>query len=152
MLDIQLLRGDLGGVAKRLADRGFTFPAGEFQALESRRKAIQTETQELQAKRNALSKQIGQMKARKEDASALMAEVNAQADRLKALEQQLEEVQAQLTGMLMVVPNVPHASVPAGKSAEDNPEVRRVGTPRQYGFEVKDHVDIGAGLGMLDFD
>ena len=93
MLDIQLLRSDLQGTAKRLADRGFTFPADEFQALESRRKTIQTETQELQAKRNQLSKQVGQAKAKGEDAAALMAEASAQADRLKTLEQKLGEVQ-----------------------------------------------------------
>ena len=152
MLDIQLLRGDLEGVARRLADRGFTFPADAFQALESQRKAIQTETQELQARRNALSRQIGQLKAKQEDASALMAEVNAQADRLKALEQQLAVAQGKLNDMLLVIPNVPHASVPAGKSSEDNPEMRRIGTPRHFDFKVKDHVDIGSELGMIDFD
>ena len=152
MLDIQLLRSDLQGTAKRLADRGFTFPSDEFQALESRRKTIQTETQELQAKRNQLSKQIGQMKGKGEDASALMAEVNAQADRLKTLEQQLADLQNELNQMLLGIPNVPHASVPVGKSAEDNPEVRKNGVPRKFDFAVKDHVDIGTGLGMLDFD
>jgi len=152
MLDIQLLRSDLQGTAKRLADRGFAFPADEFQALESRRKTIQTETQELQAKRNQLSKQIGQMKGKGEDASSLMAEVNAQADRLKALEQQLADLQNELNQMLSGIPNVPHASVPAGKSADDNQEARRVGAPRKFDFAPKDHVDIGTGLGMLDFD
>ena len=87
MLDIQLLRNDLAGVAQRLARRGFKLDTAHFEALEAQRKAVQTETQELQAKRNQLSKQIGQLKAKKEDASALMAQVNAQADRLKALEQ-----------------------------------------------------------------
>ena len=152
MLDIQLLRSDLEGVAKRLADRGYMLDAGAFQALEAQRKTIQTETQELQAKRNQLSKQVGQAKAKGEDASQLMAQVTAQADQLKALEQQLEEVQSRLNDMLLVIPNVPHASVPFGKSPEDNPEVRKVGTPRQFDFAVKDHVDIGTGLGMLDFD
>ncbi len=152
MLDIQLLRSDLQGTAKRLADRGFAFPADEFQALESRRKTIQTETQELQANRNQLSKQIGQMKGKGEDASSLMAEVNAQADRLKALEQQLADLQNELNQMLFGIPNVPHASVPAGKSSDDNQEARRVGAPRKFDFTPKDHVDIGTGLGMLDFD
>ena len=152
MLDIQLLRSDLEGVAKRLADRGFTLDANAFQAQETQRKAIQTETQELQAKRNQLSKQVGQAKAKGEDASQLMAQVTAQADQLKGLEQQLEEVQARLNDMLSVIPNVPHASVPFGKSPEDNTEVRRVGTPRQFDFAVKDHVDLGTALGQLDFD
>jgi len=151
MLDIQLLRSDLQAVAKRLADRGYALPGAEFQKLEAGRKAIQIETQELQAQRNQLSKQIGQLKAKGEDASRLMAQVNAQAERLKALEQQLESVQKDLETFLLDVPNVPHASVPAGKSSEDNPEVRKWGTPRAFNFAVKDHVDVGATLG-LDFD
>jgi seryl-tRNA synthetase len=151
MLDVQLLRGDLAGVAKRLADRGYTLDAAAFEALEASRKAVQTETQELQAKRNQLSKQIGQIKAKGEDASQLMVQVNAQADRLKALEQELEGVQTKLNDFLRDIPNVPHASVPAGKSAADNPEVRRVGAPRVFDFPVKDHVDVGEGLGLLDF-
>jgi seryl-tRNA synthetase len=152
MLDIQLLRSDLAGVAKRLADRGFTLPVADFEALEAERKKVQTDTQELQARRNALSKQIGQLKAKKEDASALMAEVNAQADQLKALEGQLANVQQRLNDYLMVIPNLPHASVPDGKSADDNVEVRRIGEPRQFDFVVKDHVDVGESLGQLDFD
>jgi seryl-tRNA synthetase len=152
MLDVQLLRSDLQAVAKRLADRGYTFPLGEFEKLEAGRKAVQTETQDLQAKRNQLSKQVGQLKARGEDASPLMAQVNAQADRLKALEQELEEVQGKLSEFLLGVPNVPHESVPAGKSSEDNPVVRKVGTPRTFDFPVKDHVDVGVGLKGLDFD
>ena len=152
MLDLQRLRTDLAGMTQRLADRGFTLPAAEFEALEAERKKVQTDTQELQARRNALSKQIGQMKAKKEDASALMNEVNAQAEQLKALEQQLDSVQKRLTEYLMVIPNLPQASVPSGKSAADNVEVRRIGEPRLYTFAVKDHVDIGEGLGQLDFD
>jgi seryl-tRNA synthetase len=152
MLDIQLLRSDLEGVSKRLADRGYLLDANAFQVLEAQRKAIQTETQDLQAKRNQLSKQVGQAKAKGEDAAQLMAEVTARADQLKALERQLEEAQTKLNELLLVVPNMPHASVPAGTSAEDNSEVRRVGTPRTFDFAVKDHVDIGAGLGLLDFE
>jgi seryl-tRNA synthetase len=151
MLDVQLLRSDLQAVARRLADRGYAFPVAEFERLEAFRKAVQTETQELQARRNQLSKQVGQLKARKEDASHLMAEVNAQADRLKALELELEAVQVKLNEFLLDVPNVPHASVPAGKSADDNLEVRKVGAPRTFDFLVKDHVDVGEGLGQLDF-
>jgi seryl-tRNA synthetase len=152
MLDIQLLRSDLAGVAKRLADRGFAFPAAEFEKLESSRKAVQTETQDLQAKRNQLSKQVGQLKAKKEDASALMAQVNAQADLLRAKEQELEVIQGKLEEFLQGVPNVPHPSVPAGKSADDNTEVRKAGEPRKFDFPVKDHVDVGEGLKLLDFE
>jgi seryl-tRNA synthetase len=152
MLDVQLLRSDLPAVARRLADRGYAFPVSEFEKLETARKAVQTETQELQARRKQLSKQIGQMKARKEDASHLMAEVNAKADRLQALERELEVVQGKLNEFLLEVPNVPHASVPAGKASDDNLEVRKVGTPRTFDFPVKDHVDVGEGLGLLDFN
>lgn len=151
MLDVQLLRSDLAGVARRIADRGVTLDVAGFEALEAQRKAVQTETQDRQARRNQLSKQIGQAKSKGEDAAALMAEVNAQADRLKALEQQLVDVQARLNDFLLNVPNVPHDSVPAGKSSEDNREVRKVGTPRKFDFAVKDHVDVGVPLG-LDFD
>jgi seryl-tRNA synthetase len=152
MLDIQILRSDLAGVANRLADRGFAFPAAEFEKLEASRKAVQTETQDLQAKRNQLSKQVGQLKAKKEDASELMAQVNAQADLLKAKEQELEAIQGRLEEFLQGVPNVPHASVPAGKSADDNAEVRKSGEPRKFDFPVKDHVDVGEGLKLLDFE
>jgi len=151
MLDVQLLRNDLRAATKRLADRGYTLDAAAFEALEARRKAVQTETQELQAKRNQLSKQVGELKAKGGDASQLVAQVNAQASRLKSLEQDLENVQAQLNDFLLGLPNVPHASVPTGKSAADNPEVRKAGAPRAFDFPVKDHVDLGAGLG-LDFD
>lgn len=151
MLDVQLLRSDLAGVARRLADRGVTLDVAAFEALEVQRKAVQTETQELQARRNQLSKQVGQLKAKGEDASQLMAQVNAQADRLNALEQQLVNIQDRLNDFLLGVPNVPHDSVPAGKSSDDNREVRKVGTPREFDFAVKDHVDVGVALG-LDFD
>jgi seryl-tRNA synthetase len=152
MLDIQRLRTDLEGAARTLSQRGFTFDAAQFESLEHQRKAIQTETQELQQRRNQLSKEIGQRKARGEDAATLMAQVSAQAERLKALEDELGDLQGKLNEFLMVVPNLPHASVPLGASSEENQEVRKVGTPRAFDFPVKDHVDLGAGLGMLDFD
>jgi seryl-tRNA synthetase len=151
MLDIQLLRNDLEGVAARLATRGISVPVQEFQRLEAARKGVQTRTQELQNRRNALSKQIGEAKRKGEDAAALMAEAAALPDEVKRLEDELERVQRELTDLLLVIPNVPHASVPLGKSADDNVEVRRVGTPRSFGFPIKDHVDVGEGLGMLDF-
>ena len=151
MLDIQLLRTDIDAVAKRLADRGFHLDVAAFNALEAERKSIQTRTQELQSKRNALSKGIGQAKAKGEDTAPLMAEVAGLGDQVAACEKQLESVQARLSELLLLVPNIPHASVPAGKSADDNVEVRRIGAPRQFDFTPKDHVDIGEGLGLLDF-
>jgi seryl-tRNA synthetase len=152
MLDIQLFRTDLDGTAKRLAGRGFQLDVAAFRALENERKTIQVKTQELQAKRNQSSKLIGQAKAKGEDASAILAEVASLGDELKAAEAQLENVQTQLQDLLLNVPNLPDASVPAGKSSDDNAEVRRWGTPRTFDFDVKDHVDVGTNLGGLDFE
>jgi seryl-tRNA synthetase len=152
MLDIQLLRNDLDSVAKRLATRGVEVPVEAFQRFEVARKSAQTRTQDLQNRRNALSRQIGEAKRKGEDATALMTEAAALPDEVKRLEAELEKIQQQLTDLLLVIPNVPHESVPVGASSEDNVEVRRVGTPRQFDFAVKDHVDVGAGLGMLDFE
>jgi seryl-tRNA synthetase len=152
MLDIQLLRNDLDSVAARLATRGVTIDVAAFRALEEQRKRAQVRTQELQAKRNASSKSIGELKRKGEDTSALMAGMAALGDQLKAIEAELELIQAKLTDMLLGIPNLPHQSVPVGNSPEDNVEVRREGEPRRFDFPVKDHVDVGAGLGMLDFD
>jgi seryl-tRNA synthetase len=152
MLDIQSLRNDLEGVARRLAARGYTLDVNTFGALEAERKAIQIETQELQSRRNQLSKSIGQARAKGDDASALMAEVTAQADQLKTLEARLAEIQGKLNDFLLGVPNVPHESVPAGEGANDNVEVRRWGEPKHFEFAVKDHVDIGTAIDMLDFE
>ncbi|ALP63710.1 serine--tRNA ligase [Paraburkholderia caribensis] len=151
MLDIQLLRKDIDGVAKRLADRGYTLDVAAFSALEAERRAIQTRTEELQAKRNSLSKQIGAMKGRGEDTSAVMAEVGGLGDEMKASAGQLEDIQTRLSDLLLGVPNLPHESVPVGNDEAGNVEVRRWGTPREFDFEVKDHVDVGTPLG-LDFE
>ena len=152
MLDIQLFRTDLDGTAKRLAGRGFQLDVEAFRVLEDERKTIQVKTQELQAKRNQSSKLIGQAKAKGEDASAIMSEVANLGDELKVAEAQLESVQTKVQELLLNVPNLPDASVPVGKSADDNVEVRRWGTARKFDFEVKDHVDIGTNLGGLDFE
>jgi len=151
MLDIQALRNDLDGVVAQLKRRGFAFDAAKFTGLEQERKTVQTRTQDLQAKRNNTSKQIGMAKAKGEDVSAIMTEVAGLGDQLKADEARLSELQAELQNLLLNVPNLPHASVPQGKSEEDNVEVRRIGTPRVFDFEIKDHADVGAPLG-LDFD
>jgi seryl-tRNA synthetase len=152
MLDIQVLRADPQAVARRLADRPFTLDAAAFQSLEEERRAVQTRTQELQSMRNGIAKRIGQAKAKGEDAAPIMAESAAVNEELGALEKRLDDVQSRLQDFLAVVPNVPHASVPAGRSSEDNVEARRVGEPRTPGFAPKDHTDLGAALGMLDFD
>ncbi|WP_215408178.1 serine--tRNA ligase [Janthinobacterium sp. JC611] len=151
MIDIQLLRKDIATVAERLATRKFQLDVAGFTALEAERKAIQTRTEELQGKRNALSKQIGMLKGKGEDTSAVMAQVAGLGDELKADEAALTLVQAKLSDFIMAVPNLPHESSPLGMDESGNVEVRKVGTPRTFDFEVKDHVDVGAPLG-LDFE
>ncbi|GAB3431084.1 serine--tRNA ligase [Massilia solisilvae] len=151
MIDIQLLRKDIDNVAARLATRKFQLDVAGFNALESERKAIQTRTEELQSKRNALSKQIGMLKGKGEDTSAVMAEVAGLGDELKANEVKLAKVQDDMARFMSTIPNLPHESVPVGVDETQNVEVRKVGTPRSFDFEIKDHVDIGEKLG-LDFD
>jgi seryl-tRNA synthetase len=151
MLDISLFRHDLAGVAAGLAKRGIALDTAAFEALERERKDIQVRTQELQNRRNVLSKEIGAAKSRGADASALLAEVAGSGDELKSLEAELDRVQAKLRDFLLMLPNLTHASVPAGRSSDDNVEVRRWGTPRSFDFAVRDHTDLGEGLGLLDF-
>jgi seryl-tRNA synthetase len=152
MLDIQLLRSNLAFVAERLASRGVTLDTAAFEALEAERKRVQTRTQDLQAKRNSLSKQIGMLKGKGEDASAVMAEVAGIGDELKSNEEALAVLQERYNAFVAVIPNLPHDSVPPGADETGNAEVLRWGTPRAFDFPVRDHVDIGAGLGGLDFE
>lgn len=151
MIDIQLLRKDIVTVADRLATRKFQLDVNSFNALETERKQIQTRTEELQSQRNTLSKQIGMLKGKGEDVSAVMTEVANIGDTLKKSAIRLEQVQEQISTFLLTVPNIPHESVSIGRDETDNVEVRRVGMPYHFDFEVRDHVDIGAGLG-LDLD
>ena len=151
MLDIQLLRNNIGAVSDRLATRGYTLDTATFQKLEAERKTLQTRTQELQASRNSLSKQIGMLKGKGEDASAVMAEVAALKDELDANEVRLGELLKEFDAFVATIPNMPQESVPVGKSEVDNVEVHRWGTPRSFDFAVKDHVDLGEALGQLDF-
>ena len=152
MLDIQALRNDLAATAASLATRGYVLDTAKFEQLEAERKTIQTRTQELQAKRNASSKLIGQAKAKGEDTTAIMAEVGALGEELKQLEAKLPLLLQEVDAFLAVIPNMPHTTVPVGKSEADNVEVRKVGEISKFAFEVKDHVSIGEGLGGLDFE
>ncbi|NHZ93461.1 serine--tRNA ligase [Massilia sp. CCM 8733] len=148
MIDIQLLRKDIDNVAARLATRKFPLDVAGFTALEAERKAIQTRTEDLQSKRNSLAKQIGMLKGKGEDTSAVMAEAAGLGDELKANETALGDVQAKLAVFMEAVPNLPHASVPVGADESGNVEVRKVGTPPVFDFEVRDHVDVGSALGL----
>jgi len=153
MLDIQLLRTDAAAVAAKLAQRGFVFDSTAFDALEAQRKALQMRTEELQSRRNSVSKQIGALKGQGKhaEAEAAMAEVAQIKTDLEQADTDYQAVQAQIDALLLGIPNLPHESVPAGKDETENVEVRRVGTPRQFDFEIKDHVDLGEKLG-LDFE
>ncbi len=150
MLDPALLRGQLDAVAERLAARGFALPKVQIVALEARRKAAQTQTQELQNLRNTRSKAIGMAKAKGEDTAALMAEVAGIGDQLKATEQALAEIQAELAAITLGIPNLADVSVPPGADETQNKEIQRWGTPRTFDFAVKDHVELGARHGWLD--
>jgi seryl-tRNA synthetase len=151
MLDIQLLRNNLAHVAERLATRGVTLDTAAFEAIEAERKSLQTRTQDLQARRNTLSKQIGMLKGRGEDASVVMAEVATLKADLEAAEARLPLLLAEVEAIVAGIPNLPHESVPVGRDETGNVEILRWGTPRAFDFAVRDHVDIGAALG-LDFE
>ena len=155
MLDIQIFRSDINAVADALIKRRrHELDVKAFQALETERKQLQTNTESLQAQRNALSKEIGVYKKNKDEdgVNKLMLQVGQFAEQLKQNEDRLTEVQSELKAILSSIPNLPHESVPNGTDEKDNIETRRVGEPRQFNFTVRDHVDIGENLGQVDFD
>ncbi|WP_282284471.1 serine--tRNA ligase [Pseudomonas sp. PS02302] len=152
MLDSKLVRTQTEEVAARLATRGYVLDVSLVESLEARRKAVQTRTETLQAERNARSKGIGQAKARGEDIAPLLAEVDRMGSELEEAKRELDMVQGELDALLLGLPNLPDASVPVGKDEEDNVEVRRWGTPRDFDFEIKDHVALGETHGWLDFE
>jgi len=151
MLDIQMLRTQPETVVAALTRRGAAVDLSPFEALESRRKEVQTLTQTLQQKRNTLSKQIGILKGKGEDVGAVLAEVAGLGDELKAGEESLATLLAQLDAFVAQIPNLPHPSVPDGRDESGNLEIARWGTPRAFDFATKDHVELGEGLGGLDF-
>ncbi|MFQ5995897.1 MAG: serine--tRNA ligase [Acidiferrobacterales bacterium] len=152
MIDIKLLRTDLENTAKRLATRGYALERETFERLEAERKAVQVHTQELQSRRNASAKEIGKAKAKGEDTTPLLAAVAALGNEFKQAEAELDDIQRQLNDTLLDIPNLPHESVPEGRDERDNVEVKHWGEIRDFGFDPKDHVDLGAALGMLDFE
>ena len=152
MLDPRLFRNELEDTARRLARRGYTLDTERVARLEAERKAVQVRTQELQAERNARSRLIGKAKAGGQDTAPLLAEVGRLGEDLKGAEARLEALQTEIEGFLLTVPNIPHESVPSGGGEADNEEIRRWGGPRALSFEPRDHVDLGAALGLLDFE
>jgi seryl-tRNA synthetase len=152
MLDIKLIRDEPAGVERALATRGATISLAPVLEADTARRRLVTEAEELKAERNRASEAIGQAKRRGEDAQAATARMREVSDRIKALDAQVKEADGRLEALLLEIPNVPHASVPVGASADDNVEVRRWGTPRAFAFAPKQHFEIGEALGILDFD
>lgn len=151
MIDPQLLRSDIEAVANALKVKNHNLDVAAYQALEAKRKALQIESEDLQAKRKARSKEIGKTKAQGGDIDALMAKVNSFAERMKTAQAELEVVKNEMVSITDIMPNMPHESVPAGKSEDDNVEILKWGTPKSFDFEVKDHVDLGEALDAMDF-
>ncbi|OGI45869.1 MAG: serine--tRNA ligase [Candidatus Muproteobacteria bacterium RIFCSPHIGHO2_01_FULL_65_16] len=152
MLDPKQLRTDLEGVAGKLARRGYKLDTQAIALLEEKRKSVQVIAQQFQAERNAKSKAIGTAKAKGGDVARLMEEVANIGAALKQAETELEQVQRDIEEIVLGVPNLPHASVPDGRDEGGNRELRRWGEPRKFDFAAKDHVDLGAALGMMDFE
>ncbi|MDH5369040.1 MAG: serine--tRNA ligase [Gammaproteobacteria bacterium] len=152
MLDPQLLRNNLEETAALLKRRGYELDTKEFAELEDQRKTLQVDAQALQAERNKKSKNIGKAKAAGEDIQPLLDEVSTLGTKLEEAEKALTVVQEKMNNIMMSLPNIPDGSVPDGKSEDDNAEIRKWGEPKQFDFEVKDHVDLGEALGQLDFE
>jgi seryl-tRNA synthetase len=152
MLDPRLFRTELDEVEAQLQRRGFALDTAAFRDLEACRKDIQVRTQNLQNERNSRSRLIGQAKARGEDIQPLLAEVQHLGDDLKNLEEELNRIQAQLEERVLGIPNILDTDVPDGRSDADNLEIHRWGEPPQFDFPVKDHIELGAALGGMDFE
>ena len=151
MLDIQQLRNQLDQVTARLATRGKVPDFSGFVTLENERKSLQNHTQELQNRRNTLSKQIGILKGKGEDASGILSEVAQIKTELEAAEARLSVLLEEMNALLSAIPNLPHESVPVGADEHGNVEIKRWSTPKTFAFPVKDHVELGEGMGKLDF-
>jgi seryl-tRNA synthetase len=152
MIDPKLLRTSAADVAENLARRNFEFDADAYLALEDRRKSLQVDVESLRAERNASARNIGKAKAQGEDIQPLLKAVEDLGAKLDAADADLQAVQSRLSEIELGLPNLLHEDVPAGTDEEDNTEIKTWGEPRSFDFQPKDHVDLGAGLGMLDFD
>jgi len=152
MLDPKLLRADLDSVVEQLRIKKYDFDTGLFSQLEKQRKSLQVNTQQLQSERNSKSKAIGKAKAQGDDTQPLLDEVADLGDKLKRAEGDLDELLVKIEDLLLGMPNVPDASVPAGNTEDDNIEVLVWGEKPNFDFKIKDHVDLGVNLKMLDFE
>ena len=152
MLDPQLLRTEPESVAERLAVKRYTLDVSQLRSLDEQRKGLQIRLQELQAERNRSAKEVGRRKAAGEDASDLIAQTGGLSGQISSVENDLEDVRSALDELIHGIPNIPHESVPAGDSDADNEEIRRWGEPTKFECEAADHVSLGSGLGMMDFE
>ncbi|MFW2177013.1 MULTISPECIES: serine--tRNA ligase [unclassified Moraxella] len=152
MIDPKLLRTDLDGIATKLAKRGYTLDKAFWQDVEEKRKAIQVKTEDLQAQKNAGAKKVGEMKRNGENTDELMAQMQVISGDMKQAEDELKALQDKISEASLAIPNLPADEVPEGKDENDNVEMRKWGEPRQFDFDIKDHTDIGEGLGQLDFE
>lgn len=151
MLDPKLLRGDLTALKEKLATRGYELDVAFWTDVEIKRKELQVRTEELQAQKNAGAKKIGELKRSGENADDLLAQMEKVSEQMKTAENELRDLQTVITNASLAIPNLPDDSVPVGADESDNVEVRKWGVPRAFDFEIKDHTDIGEGLGQLDF-
>lgn len=152
MLDLKLLRADLDSIVEQLRIKNYDFDTELFNELDQQRKSLQVSTQQLQSESNSKSKAIGKAKAQGEDIQPLLDEVSDLGDKLKQAESALDELQTRLSDLLLGMPNIPDASVPAGNTEDDNIEVLVWGEKPEFDFEVKDHIDLGVGLNGMDFE
>ena len=152
MIDQKRLRGDLLDLQQQLDTRGYALDITFWQTIESERKSLQMQTEELQAKRNAGAKEVGALKKSGADASSLIAQMEQVSNEMKLADEKLKTLQEELNTAALQIPNLPAIDVPVGDSEDDNVEVRRWGTPREFNFEIQDHTYIGEVLGMLDFE
>lgn len=152
MLDIKFVRENVGIVTEALHKRNYEFSLPEFLSLEEERRGLLKETEELRGRRNTVSEEIGRLKRELKDAAALLLEMKSVSDRIKELEEKLRVLDERVREFLLNVPNIPHESVPRGRDENDNVEVRKWGTPRDFDFPPLNHWDIGEMLGIIDFD
>ncbi len=152
MHDLSFFRANLDSIALRLATRGYQLDGEQFRALDTDRRAALTEAEQLKARKNELSAQIPKLRASGQDISALQQESRTIGERVAALDEKAKAADESFRDLMAGVPNIPHESVPVGKSADDNVEVRRWGQPRQFDFEPKAHWDLGPELKILDLE
>jgi seryl-tRNA synthetase len=152
MLDIKLVRSQPEKVREGMAKRGANVPLDEFLKIDEERRKKLVEVEQLKNRRNTVSKEVGRLKAQGQDAAAIIREMQETGNRIAGLDQEIRAIEERLEEILMVIPNLPHESVPVGKDERENREIRSWGEPRQFDFQPKSHDEIGNALGIMDFE